>query len=90
MQIKALHKNIYRWYAYARTQECLDQYRKTYEDQVRKWEKLLSEHVSIATISEITGISRATYFRHKKILKNLEKGILPPSKKPKRLNKPIS
>jgi hypothetical protein len=28
MQIKALHRNIYRLYRYSRTQECLDVYRK--------------------------------------------------------------
>ena len=32
MQIRGLHKNIYRLYAYARTQECLDVYRQQYED----------------------------------------------------------
>ena len=35
MQIKVLHKNVYKLYAYARTQECLDVYRKKYEDKVR-------------------------------------------------------
>jgi hypothetical protein len=28
MQIKGLHKNIYKFYAYARTHECLDVYRQ--------------------------------------------------------------
>jgi hypothetical protein len=42
MQIKGLHKNIYKLYAYARTQECLDVYRKKYESKVHKWEKLIS------------------------------------------------
>ncbi len=52
------------------------------------WEKLVSEGVSLELRQEIVGISRATYYRHRKILNKLEKGILPPSKKPKRLNKP--
>ena len=39
-------------------------------------------------LQEIVGISRSTYYRHKKILNNLEKGLAPPSKKPKNLNKP--
>ncbi len=30
MQIKYLHKNIYKLYSYARTQECLDAYRKNH------------------------------------------------------------
>jgi len=49
MQIKGLHKNIYKLYGYARTQECLDVYRKKYEDKVHCWEKLRSEGVSIKT-----------------------------------------
>jgi len=88
MQIKGLHKNIYKLYAYSRTQECLETYRKKYQHQVQRWEKLVSEGVSLELRQEIVGISRATYYRHRKILNKLEKGILPPSKKPKRLNKP--
>jgi len=88
MQIKRLHKNIYRLYSYARTQECLEVYRQKYQKQVQLWEKLATENVSLKLLQETTGISRATYYRHRKILKNLEKGVAPPSKKPKRLNKP--
>jgi putative transposase len=88
MQIKGLHKNIHRLYAYARKQECLEVYRQKYLHQVQRWEKLGSQGVSIGLRQEITGISRATYYRHKKILRKLEKGITPPSKKPKCLNKP--
>ena len=40
MQIKGLHKNIYKLYAYARTQETLEKYRKQIEDKVRGWESL--------------------------------------------------
>lgn len=86
MQIKGLHKNIYKLYAYSRTQECLETYRKKYQHQVQRWEKLVSEGVSLELRQEIVGISRATYYRHRKILNKLEKGILPPSKKPKGLS----
>jgi transposase InsO family protein len=88
MQIKGLHKNIYRFYSYARTQECLDAYRQRYENQVNIWESLKAEEVSDEACRKATGLSRATYYRHKKILKDLAKGILPPSKKPKTLNQP--
>lgn len=88
MQIKGLHKNIYKLYAYARTQECLNLYIQKYQDQVQRWQKLGSEGVSLELRQEIVGISRATYYRHRNILKNLEKGITPPSKKPIKLNKP--
>ncbi|WP_331255162.1 hypothetical protein [Candidatus Bealeia paramacronuclearis] len=37
LRIHGLHKNMHRLYAYARTQDCLDVYRKRYEDGVRRW-----------------------------------------------------
>ena len=88
MKINVLHKNIYRLYSYARTQEWLEVYRKKYQHKVQRWEKLAIEGISLKLKQEIVGISRATYYRHRKILKNLEKGITPPSKKPLKLNKP--
>jgi putative transposase len=88
MQIKYLHKNVYKLYQWSRTQECLDVYRKKYQEQVQFWEKLASEKVSLKLRQEIVGISPATYYRHKKILKDLDQGIVPPSKKPKQLNQP--
>jgi transposase len=88
MQIKGLHKNIYKLSSYALSQEKLDIYRKKYEKQVKHWDKLKSEDVSEKTCQEIIGISRATYYRYKTHLTGLAKGILPPSKRPKNLRKP--
>ncbi|WP_331256306.1 integrase core domain-containing protein [Candidatus Bealeia paramacronuclearis] len=88
MRIHGLHKNKHRLYAYARTQDCLDVYRKRYEDGVRRWKKLKFENVCDSRCQDICGMSRATYYRHKKILKDLNKGSVPPSKKPRNLNKP--
>lgn len=88
MQIKGLPRNIHKLYAYSRTQECLDAYRQKYRDQVSLWERLKQEGLSLLLIQEVTGLSRATYYRHRRILHSLEKGTLPPSKKPKKLNKP--
>ena len=88
MQIKSHHKVIYSLYAYARTQECLDAYRKERQDKVRKWETLKAEGVSAATCKDMTGISRTTYYRYKKQLQRLAHGHTPPSKRPKTLNKP--
>ncbi len=68
MQIKGLHKNIYRLYSYTRTQECLEVYRQKYHYQGQHWEKLDAEGVSLGLRQEIVGISRATYYRHRKIL----------------------
>jgi putative transposase len=89
MQIKGLHTNIYNLSSYALSQEKLETHRKKYEKQVKQWEKLKSEGVSDRTCQEIIGISRANYFRYKSKLKNLAKGIIPPSKKPKSLRKPL-
>jgi putative transposase len=88
MQIIGLHKNVYKLYAWARTQECLDVYRIKYEGQVRQWDDLRTEGVSLSKCAEFVGISRATYYRHKRILKDLAQAIIPPSKAPKRCNKP--
>jgi transposase InsO family protein len=88
MQIIGLHKNIYKLSSYALSQEKLEVHRKKYEPHVRQWQKLKSEGVSDETCQDIIGISRSTYYRDKSNLKNLEKGILPPSKKPKSPRKP--
>ena len=88
MQIKRLHKNIYKLSSYALSQEKLETHRKKYEKPVSDWQKLKSEGVSDETCQAILAISRATYYRYKKHLDELAKGILPPSKKPKNLRKP--
>lgn len=88
MQINGLHKNIYKLSSYALSQEKLEAHRKKYEKQVKHWEKLKCEGVSDKTCKEIIGISKATYYRYKARLIELNKGILPPSKKPKSLRKP--
>jgi len=88
MQIKSHHKNVYRLYAYARTQECLDAYRAMREESVRKWETLKAQRVDDKICRQFAGISRATYYRYKNDLKALAKGRTPPSKRPQRVNKP--
>jgi len=45
MQIIGLHKNLYKLYAYNRSQERLDVYRKQYEDGVRRWASLKAKGV---------------------------------------------
>ena len=55
MQIRGLHKTVYRLYAYARTQECLDAYRQRYEGKVRDWESLKAEGVGDADVGNLSG-----------------------------------
>ena len=88
MQIKGLHKNIYKLSSYSLSQEKLELQRKKYEKPVSGWQKLKAEGVSDETCQAILGISRATYYRYKGHLDGLTKGILPPSKKPKNMRKP--
>lgn len=88
MQIKHLHKKTYKLYSLACKQDRLENGLEKYQEGVLRWDKLKAEGVTDRTCYEITGISRATYFRHKKILTELHQGIFPPSKRPKRLNKP--
>lgn len=88
MQIKCLHRNMYRLYTYARTQECLSSYKNKHQIIVNKWEKLKSENVSDKVCQEFSGVSRATYYRAKAKLADLAKNMVPPSKRPKKVNKP--
>ena len=88
MQIHGLHKNIYRLYSYSRTQETIERYHNLYLNSVETYEKCLRNRVCSDLRREFKVISRSTYFRRKKILSDLNKGIAPPSKRPKKINKP--
>lgn len=85
MQIKSLPKNIYRMADYSLNQANIDKHRKAIEEPIRNWQKLKKEGVNEKIIAEITGISRAKYYRLKTKLDKLNKGILPPTKRPKNL-----
>ncbi len=87
MQFISLHPSIYKLYQYARSQECLDAYRLRYEDFVKKYQLLKDEGNDYKTSYALSGISRATFYRYKKILNDLKLGLLPPSKKQKHLRK---
>jgi len=88
MRIYGLHKNIYTLSQYTLSQEKLESYRKRYEKSVKLWERAKLEGCEDDFCQEISKISRSTYFRYKKILKQLSKGILPPTKRPKTRRKP--
>ena len=88
MQIKYLHKSFYKLYGYTRKQETLDLYRKKYQGIVDQWEQLKTAGTDVKKIPSFVGYSRATYYRAKKILTEIDKGKLPPSKAPRRRNKP--
>jgi len=83
MKIKSLPSLFYKLYTHSRSQEALEHYRKLYEKRVKQYEILHYQGVDHTTIHQIVGISRATYYRHKRILRDLNNHILPPCKKPK-------
>lgn len=89
MRIKRLHKNIYTLSQYALSQEKLEEHRTRYEGPVKRWEAAQKQGCDDDFCRDHSGISRATYCRYKKKLKQLSKGEFPPSKRPKRLRKPI-
>ncbi len=69
MQIKGLHKNIYRLSAYSLSQQKCEEYHKKCEPSVQKWRKLKAAGHANAFCQTIVGISRATYYRYEIILK---------------------
>jgi putative transposase len=89
MQIKALHKNVYRLYRYARTQEELDACRRHYGDRVVRWEALKAEGLTDDACARVAGFSRASYYRDRRTLERLKRGLRPPSKARKNQNKPL-
>ena len=86
MQITALHKSVYRLYAYARTQECLDVHRQRHEERVRRWRAFKAEGLSDQATARLSGISRASYYRSRAALAALAGGVVPPSKARRRQN----
>ena len=70
------------------TQKRIDECRIKYGEKVRLWEKLKSKGLDDASCADICAFSRATYYRYKQVLANLERGILPPSRARLRQNKP--
>lgn len=69
MQIKYLHKNVYKLERYARTQESLSQQALAHKKHLGDWDLLKSRGIKDAEIAGITGISRSTYYRRRKSIK---------------------
>jgi putative transposase len=93
VQITGLCRNVYRLYSYSKRHTAriphpyVEKYGKCYGECVEQWDRYKKKGISEGVISEFLGISRATYYRYKKHLRNLEQGILPVSQKPKNLRK---
>lgn len=63
MRIKRLRKNVYNFYGYARTQECLDGHRRLHEERAAGWRMLKREGVSDAACRSVAGVSRSSCYR---------------------------
>jgi IS30 family transposase len=87
MRLFRLHKNIYKLSSYALSQEKCEVHRKKIERPVREWEFLKAKGLSDSDCQRIVGISRATYYRFKKRLKDLAQGLLPPTRRPRSVQK---
>ena len=88
MQIFGLHKNIYKLARYACTQELLDKDVKERKKVLGDWELLKAKKVPDNDIERVTGISRATYYRRKKALKQYGiAGLKVRSKRPRSVRK---
>ena len=75
MQIHGLHKNIYRLSQYALSQEKAEEHRKRYQIPIRKWETAKAQGCDDLFCYEHSGISKATYYRYKKNLKQLSRSL---------------
>ena len=86
MQIIGLHKTIYRVAQYACKVECQSEQAAFQERLLKNWALLKSKGLSDQEVAQMTGISRATYYRRKQALARYGiQGLKQRSKRPKRV-----
>lgn len=86
MQIRGLHRNIYKAANYALSIEINDKQAEQRRKVLGDWDLLKAKGLSDKEISQITGMSRATYYRRKKRLKEYGlPGLINFSKRPKKV-----
>ena len=69
MQIKYLHKSVYKLYNYSCKQFLLSDQLEKRKKCLGDWELLKARKLPESEISKITGVSRATYYRRKRSLR---------------------
>jgi transposase InsO family protein len=87
MQIITLHKNIYKIRNSFCTAEA-EKHIEKYQSIISKWKRLKDLGLKDKEISEVSEISRSSYYRARIMLQKVRRGYIPPSKRPKKLNKP--
>ena len=85
MQIKYLHKNIYKLNRYFSRHLSEKKLHTPYHEKVDRWQLLRKEGVSESICQNILGISRCTYYRYRARIKENQPILY--SKCPKRLRK---
>ena len=89
MQIKYPHKRIRSLFQLPLSRKKCEREPHFYEASVRTWRKLKTEGVSDGVCQEVTGISRATFYRRQRALERLNLGLTLPSQRPKNIRKPL-
>ena len=89
MQIKYPHKSTRSLFQLPLSRKKCESEAHPYKTSVQTWWKLKAQGVSDKICQEITGISRATFFRRQKALESLNLWLTLPSKRPKNLRKPL-
>ena len=85
MRIIYLPKNIYKAYDYAMKHCVFHAFREKYEDPIIEWTRLRRTYkMSFKDLAKQFGFSRATYYRRRRILRELDAGKAPPRSKPQR------
>lgn len=85
MQIVGLHKNIYRLNQCLCPEKNVPPAYQRYASVVEKWERCKARGGDESLCAEFCGVSRATYYRYKRILAGK---AIPGSKRPKNVNTP--
>ena len=81
MQIIQLPKNIRKAYDYAMKHQLFHEFREEHEARLCEWSRLRKKYkMSFKDLSKQFGFSRATYYRRRCILRDLNEGKAPPSK----------
>lgn len=84
MQIINLPKSFYKAYDYALKYNIFHEFRERYEKPIREWARLRKKYkMSFEDLSKQLGFSRATYYRKRKILNELDAGKAPISGAPR-------
>ena len=85
MQIIHFPKSIYKAYDYAQKHCILSEFRERYEKPISEWAELRKKYkMSFEDLRKQFGFSRATYYRKRRILRDLDEGKVRPRSKPQR------